>query len=92
MATHNTKREPSAKPIILKIKLQLLQFQTDVSSARLARVQALVSLRELLGYDAVPADYDVVGDLAYQPLKARLEDLQAKALNQRPDLRAANWA
>ena len=50
----------------LKIKLQLLQFQTDVSSARLARVQALVALRELLGYDAVPANYDVVGDLSYQ--------------------------
>jgi cobalt-zinc-cadmium efflux system outer membrane protein len=73
----------------LKIKLQLLQFQTDVSSARLARVQALVSLRELLGYDAVPADFDVVGDLAYQPLKGRVEDLQAKALAERPDLRAA---
>jgi len=73
----------------LKIKLQLLQFQTDVSSARLARVQALVSLRELLGYDAVPADYDVMGDLAYQPLKARVEDMQTKALSLRPDLRAA---
>ena len=64
----------------LKIKLQLLQFQTDVSSARLARVQALVALRELLGYDAVPANYDVVGDLSYQPVTAKLEDLQAKAL------------
>ena len=53
----------------LKIKLQLLQFQTDVSSARLAKVQALVGLRQLLGYDAAPANYDVVGDLAYQPLK-----------------------
>jgi len=74
----------------LKIRLQLLQFQTDVSAARLARVQALVSLRELLGYEAVPADFDVVGDLAYQPLKAGLEDLQAKALSERPDLRAAN--
>ncbi len=73
----------------LKIKLQLLQFQTDVSSARLARVQALVGLRELLGYNAVPADYDVIGDLAYQPLKASLEDLQSKALHERPDLRAA---
>ena len=74
----------------LKIRLQLLQFQTDVSAARLARVQALVSLRELLGYEAVPADFDVVGDLAYQPLKAGLEDLQAKALSERSDLRAAN--
>jgi outer membrane protein, heavy metal efflux system len=75
----------------LKIKLQLLQFQTDVSSARLARVQALVSLRELLGYNAVPADYDVIGDLAYQPLKATMEDLQMKAVDMRPDLRAANF-
>ena len=73
----------------LKIKLQLLQFQTDVSAARLARVQALVGLRELLGYDAVPADFDVIGDLTYQPLKAKVEDLQAKALGLRPDLRAA---
>src|SRR5271154_3406931 len=73
----------------LKIKLQLLQFQTDVSSARLARVQALVSLRELLGYNAVPADYDVIGNLAYQPLKANLEDLQMKAMRERPDFRAA---
>src|SRR5580700_8223720 len=73
----------------LKIRLQFLQFQTDVSSARLAKAQALIGLRELLGYNAVPADYDVIGDLAYQPLKANLEDLQAKALKQRPDFQAA---
>src|SRR5271165_4757075 len=73
----------------LKIKLQLLQFQTDVSSAHLAKVQALVGLRELLGYNAVPADYDVSGDLAYLPLQANLEDLQTKALRERPDFRAA---
>ncbi len=73
----------------LKIKLQFLQFQTDVSSARLAKVQALVGLRQLLGYDAVPADFDVIGDLAYQPLKENAEDLQVKALRERPDFRAA---
>ncbi|MGC2153855.1 MAG: TolC family protein, partial [Terriglobales bacterium] len=73
----------------LKIKLQLLQFQTDVSSARLAKKQALVALRQFLGYDAVPADYDVVGDLAYRQLKATEEDLQMKALTNRPDFRAA---
>lgn len=73
----------------LKIKLQLLQFQTDLSSARLAKVQALVGLRELLGYDAVPANYDVIGDLSYQPLKKNLEDLQLQALRERPDFRAA---
>jgi len=74
----------------LKIKLQLLQFQTDVSSARLAKVQALVGLREFLGYNAVPANFDVIGDLAYEPLKANLEDLQMKALRERPDFRAAD--
>jgi cobalt-zinc-cadmium efflux system outer membrane protein len=73
----------------LKISLQLLQFQTDVSAARLARVQALVGLRDFLGYDAVPADFDVIGDLAYQPLKANQEDLQTRALRDRPDFRAA---
>ncbi len=73
----------------LKIKLQLLQFQTDVSSARLAKVQALVGLREVLGYEAVPADYDVVGELEFQPIKGNLEDLQARALHERPDFRAA---
>ena len=30
-----------------------------------------------------------MGDLAYQPLKAGLEDLQAKALRERPDFQAA---
>ncbi len=73
----------------LKIKLQLLQFETDVSSARLAKKQALVALRQLLGYEAVPSDYDVMGDLAYEPLKLNQEDLQAKALSERPDFRAA---
>ena len=73
----------------LKIKIQLLQFQTDVSSAKLARVQALTGLHQLLGYDAVPENFDVVGDLAYQPLKAGLEDLQLQALRERPDYKAA---
>jgi cobalt-zinc-cadmium efflux system outer membrane protein len=73
----------------LKIKLQLLQFQTDVSSAKLARVQGLVALRALLGYDAVPAKYEVVGDLLYQPVSATVDDLQAKALDDRPDYHAA---
>jgi cobalt-zinc-cadmium efflux system outer membrane protein len=73
----------------LKISLQLLQFQTDVSSAKLARVQALVGLRELLGYDAVPENFDVVGNLAYQPLKTGLDDLKLQALRERPDYKAA---
>jgi len=74
---------------LLKIKLQMLQFQTDVSQAQLARVQGLSDLRQLLGYESVPADYDVAGQFDYQQVAGNLEDFQSKALQSRPDLRAA---
>jgi outer membrane protein, heavy metal efflux system len=74
---------------LLKIKLQLLQFQTDVTAAELAKQQALAALRQLLGFESVPVDYDVVGELQYQKLPFNLEDLQAMAIKDRPDLRAA---
>jgi cobalt-zinc-cadmium efflux system outer membrane protein len=73
----------------LKIKLQLLQFETDLQQAQLARVQALSDLRQLLGYESVSADYDVAGAFDYQSLPGNLEDFQLKALQNRPDLRAA---
>jgi cobalt-zinc-cadmium efflux system outer membrane protein len=73
----------------LKIKLQLLQFETDVQQAQLARVQALSDLRQLLGYESVSAEYDVAGQFDYLPLRGNIEDLQLKALQNRPDLRAA---
>jgi len=73
----------------LKIKLQLLQFETDYQQAELAKVQALSDLRQLLGYESVSPDYDVAGPFDYQPLKGNLEDFQLKALQNRPDLRAA---
>jgi len=73
----------------LMIKLQLLQFESDVEQAQLARVQSLSDLRQLLGYESVSADFDVVSSFEYQPVKANLDDLQLKALQNRPDLRAA---
>ena len=73
----------------LKIKLQLLQFETDVQQALLNKAQALSDLRQQLGYESVPTTYDVAGDFEYQPLAVTLEELKAKALQNRPDLRAA---
>jgi cobalt-zinc-cadmium efflux system outer membrane protein len=73
----------------LMIKIQLLQYQSDYQQAILARDQGLDDLRNMLGYESVPADYDVAGPFDYQPLNANLEDLQMKALQNRPDLRAA---
>ena len=73
----------------LKIQLQLLQFQTDVQQAQLSQVQALSDLRQQLGYESVSADYDVAGSFEYQPLPTTLAALQMKAMDLRPDLRAA---
>ena len=73
----------------LKIKLQLLQFQTDVQQAQLSKVQALSDLRQQLGYESVSRDCDVAGVFDYQPLTVKLDDLQTKAIANRPDLRAA---
>jgi outer membrane protein, heavy metal efflux system len=75
---------------LLKIKLQLLQFQADVSTAKLAKVQALTSLRQFLGFESVADNFDVEGDLDYQPIHAGLDDLKALALRSRPDLMAAH--
>jgi cobalt-zinc-cadmium efflux system outer membrane protein len=74
---------------LLKMKLQRLQFQADVAQAKLARVQALSDLRQLLGYEQVSAEYDVAGSFDYQPMKSGLEDLEAMALKTRPDLQVA---
>jgi outer membrane protein, heavy metal efflux system len=73
----------------LKIQLQLLQYQGDLEQALVAREQSLSDLRQLLGYESVAADYDVEASFNYQPIKLGLEDLQLKALQDRPDLRAA---
>ena len=73
----------------LKIKLQLVQFESDVQQAMLNKAQALSDLRQQLGYESVPSEYDVVGEFEYRPLLFNLEELQAKALQNRPDLRAA---
>jgi outer membrane protein, heavy metal efflux system len=73
----------------LKIKLQLLQFQSDIAMAKLAKVQALSALRDFLGFEAVPDNYDVEGQLDYQPVHAGMDDLKALALRTRPDVRAA---
>jgi outer membrane protein, heavy metal efflux system len=73
----------------LMIKIQLLQYESDYQAAILAKDQGLDDLRNMLGYDSLPADYDVAGPFEYVPVSAKLEDLQMKALQNRPDLRAA---
>jgi cobalt-zinc-cadmium efflux system outer membrane protein len=75
---------------LLKIKLQLLQFQSDVLTAGLSKVQALSGLRQQVGFESVPDHFDVEGELDYQPVHAGLDDLKLLALRTRPDLQAAH--
>src|SRR4029077_3364322 len=63
-----------------------------VAAARLAKVQALSALRDFLGFASVPDNFDVEGELTYQPVHAGLDDLKALALRTRPDVRAAQLA
>ena len=60
-----------------------------MAAAKLAKVQALSALRDFLGFASVPDNFDVQGDLEYQPVHAGMDDLKALALRTRPDVRAA---
>jgi cobalt-zinc-cadmium efflux system outer membrane protein len=60
----------------LKISLQKLQFEQDVSSGELSVVQAKATLRQLLGYQSVADDYDVTGALAHKKQVVQLADLE----------------
>ncbi len=74
---------------LIKIQLQLLQFQQDVSAAKLSKIQALAALRQFVGFESVPENYDVQGTLDYQPLHNTEDDAKALAISSRPDLTAA---
>jgi cobalt-zinc-cadmium efflux system outer membrane protein len=73
----------------LKIKLQLVQFKQTLEQAQLARIQALDDLRQAVGYESVPRSYDIAGEFAYKPFPLSLDALETRALDYRPDLRAA---
>ncbi len=74
---------------LLKLRLQRLLFQTDVTSAEVAVIQTKDNLRQLVGFDALPQNYDVIGKLQTNNPHRSLLGLEAEALQHRPDLRAA---
>lgn len=73
----------------LKLSIQKLQFEQDVSGAELAVVQNRAALRQLLGYQSVADNFDIAGSLAHKKQIVMLEELQKQALANRPDLMAA---
>jgi cobalt-zinc-cadmium efflux system outer membrane protein len=75
-----------------KISLQKLQVEQDVSSAEVNLVQARASLRQLMGFDSVTDDFEIVGDLTFTSQSLNLEDLKRLALENRPDVQASHAA
>jgi len=78
-----------AEADFMKIELQRLQFEQDVSGAELALAQARSDLRQNVGFEHLTADFDVDGDLAFTPHAVSLDELMRDAQEARPDLMAA---
>jgi len=73
----------------LKIELQTLQLQTDLSDATLAWKTAKATLRALVGPSNLPQEFEVQGDLRAIPPERSLSELQQLALSSRPDLKSS---
>ncbi len=76
----------------LKIALQKLQFEQDVSAAEVALIQGKAALRQLVGYETVPENFDVAGNLIHTQYTTTQAELERQALLERPDLQAAQSA
>ncbi|HXR98183.1 MAG TPA: TolC family protein [Terriglobales bacterium] len=74
------------------IKLQTLQFENTVSADTLGLAQALIALRQQVGLSALPANFDVSGDLTFEAVHGNADDFKMLALKNRPDLNAARLA
>jgi cobalt-zinc-cadmium efflux system outer membrane protein len=73
----------------LKIELQKLQFQQDVAAAELALAESKINLRQLIGYDGIPENYEIAGKLEHQKRILVRDELRKQALANRPDYRSA---
>ena len=75
-----------------RLDLQLAQFETDEINAELNLKQSSYQLQTLVGFERVSDSFDIVGDILPPPLTATMTDLEQRALNARPDYKAAQDA
>jgi outer membrane protein, heavy metal efflux system len=74
---------------LLRLQVQRFAFERDAADARLAAAAAVIALRAAINPAAVAEQPEIVGDLDFRDVTANLEPLRQRALEQRPDLRAA---
>ena len=75
-----------------RLELQLAQFETDETNAELNLKQSSYQLQTLIGFERVSDSFDIVGDILPPQLTATMTDLEQRALNARPDYKAAQDA
>jgi len=74
---------------LLRLQLQRLAFERDAADARQAGEVARIALRAAIGTTTVPDTVEIVGELAVREVAADAAALRQRALQARPDLRAA---
>lgn len=75
-----------------RLDLQLAQFETDESVAKVNLAQASYQLQTLMGYEQPDDKFDIAGEIVPPSLNTTMLDLQQKALAARPDYQAAQAA
>jgi len=74
---------------LLRLQVQRFAFERDAADARLASQAALIALRAAINPAAVGEQVEIVGDLDFRDVAVDLTPLRQRALERRPDLRAA---
>ncbi|HYB70498.1 MAG TPA: TolC family protein, partial [Candidatus Bathyarchaeia archaeon] len=74
---------------LLRIEVQRFTFERDASDARQAVQAAKIALRAAAGSDTIAPEFEVVGELTFKEVPLDRTRLMRAALDNRPDLRAA---
>jgi outer membrane protein, heavy metal efflux system len=74
---------------LLRIQVQRFTFERDAADARQALAAAKIALRTAAGAQAIAEDFEVVGELGFKEISLDKSALMRRAMDNRPDLRAA---
>ncbi|PYN84512.1 MAG: hypothetical protein DMD87_27285 [Candidatus Rokuibacteriota bacterium] len=74
---------------LLRIEVQRFTFARDAADARQALTAAKIALRTAAGAVNIPEDFEVAGELDFKDVSLDRAVLVQRALDNRPDLRAA---
>ena len=77
---------------LTRIQVQRFAFERDAADARQAIAAARIALRAAVGPDVVAPDFTLTGELGFRDVPLDAAALRRRALDARPDLRAAEAA